>query len=221
MSERPADAVVCDALRGGLVTRALALVADLWVAHALAGSPRSVAELARETLADADTLHRLLRALASDGVFAEEAPGVFRNTVASEVLTRDGWDDFAHLFGGIWLRAATAKDALKRLGLVSLGAVYQHFRDWPCELAAANITDAELARARAQKLPPPGRPNPQPGARSPSGSPAPTRGSERLPVDLRVYRCHPDTAGRPRRRATPAAPARRVCNAGWNGLTAR
>src|SRR5215217_3178823 len=128
MSERPADAVVCDALRGGLVTRALALVADLRVAHALAGGPRSVAELAREPHADADTLHRLLRALASDGVFAEEAPGVFRNTVASEVLTRDGWDDFAHLFGGIWLRAATAKDALKRLGLVSLGAVYQHFR---------------------------------------------------------------------------------------------
>jgi hypothetical protein len=110
MSERPADAVIWDALRGGLVTRALALVADLRVAHALAGGPRSAAELARETHADADTLHRLLRALASDGVLAEESPGVFRNTAASEALTRDGWDDFAHLFGGIWLRAAAELD---------------------------------------------------------------------------------------------------------------
>ncbi|HEY3945827.1 MAG TPA: hypothetical protein VGL78_11435 [Solirubrobacteraceae bacterium] len=26
----------------------------------------------------------------------------------SEVLTRDGWDDFAHLFGGVWLQAVAA-----------------------------------------------------------------------------------------------------------------
>src|SRR5207247_1382924 len=69
-----------------------------------------VSELAAETGADADTLHRLLRALASDGIFAEEEPGVFRNTEASELLATDGWDDFAHLFGGIWLRAVLALD---------------------------------------------------------------------------------------------------------------
>jgi hypothetical protein len=62
--------------------------------------------MAQAAHADADTLHRVLRALASDGIFAEEAPGVFRNTPASDMLTRDGWDDFAHLFGGVWLRAA-------------------------------------------------------------------------------------------------------------------
>ena len=43
--------------------------------------------------ADPDTLHRLLRALASDGVFAEEEPGVFRNTEASEQLRGRGWAD--------------------------------------------------------------------------------------------------------------------------------
>jgi hypothetical protein len=56
-------------------------------------------------------LHRLLRALASEGVFAEEAPGVFRNTEASELLRRDGWDDFAHLFGGVWFHAVGELDA--------------------------------------------------------------------------------------------------------------
>src|SRR5262249_53193293 len=52
-----------------------------------------------------------LRALASDGIFEETEPGVFRNTAASEVLARDGWDDFAHLFGGAWLQAVAALDA--------------------------------------------------------------------------------------------------------------
>jgi O-methyltransferase domain len=106
-----AERVVWNALRGGLVSRALALVADLRVAETLAGGPRPVAELAQQTGTDADTLHRLLRALASDGIFAEDAPGVFRNTPASELLAGDGWDDFAHLFGGVWLRTALELDA--------------------------------------------------------------------------------------------------------------
>jgi hypothetical protein len=105
------EAVLWDALRGVLVTRALALIADLRIAQALADGPRPVEQLAREGGADADALHRLLRALASDGIFAEEQPGVFRNTPASELLSRDGWDDFAHLLGGVWLEAVGALDA--------------------------------------------------------------------------------------------------------------
>jgi hypothetical protein len=101
-----------DFLRGALATRTLGLVADLGVADALAAGPRPVHDLAREAGADPDTLHRILRALASDGVFAEEEHGVFRNTEASDALRRGGgWDDFAHLFGGVWHRAAGELDA--------------------------------------------------------------------------------------------------------------
>ncbi len=99
------------ALRGALVTRALALAADLRVAQALAAGPRSIHELARRCGADSDTLYRVLRALASDGIFEEAEPGIFGNSAASQVLARDGWDDFAHLFGGVWLRAVAALDA--------------------------------------------------------------------------------------------------------------
>jgi hypothetical protein len=106
-----AEAVIWNALRGALVTRALGLAAGLRVAEALAAGPRSHEELAREQGVDADVLYRLLRALASDGIFAEEEPGVFRNTPASELLARDGWDDFAQLFGGSWLQAVAALDA--------------------------------------------------------------------------------------------------------------
>ncbi|MEP6977422.1 MAG: methyltransferase [Thermoleophilia bacterium] len=111
MSEPSPEGRIWDLLRGALGTRALAIVADLSVADALAGGPRPVEELAREVGADAGTLHRLLRALASDGVFAEDEPGVFRNTEASDVLRQSGWDDFAHLFGGAWLQAIERLDA--------------------------------------------------------------------------------------------------------------
>jgi hypothetical protein len=111
VSEPSPEARLWELLRGALATRALAIAADLRVAHLLADGPRPVAELARETGADADTLRRVLRALATDGVFAEEAPGVFCNTPASDALRRDGWDDFAHFFGGVWHRAAGGLDA--------------------------------------------------------------------------------------------------------------
>jgi hypothetical protein len=99
MSAAAPEAVLWDALRGALVTRAPALAADLRIAHALSGGARGVDEFARDTGADAGTLDRILRALASDGIFAETAPGVFQNTAASDLLRTDGWDDFAHLFG--------------------------------------------------------------------------------------------------------------------------
>ena len=73
--------------------------------------PRAVEELAGEQRADPETLRRILRALASDGIFTEVEPGVFANTEASEVLRGDGWRDFAHLFGGTWLPAIGALDA--------------------------------------------------------------------------------------------------------------
>jgi hypothetical protein len=106
------ESTIWNLLRGALATRALGIVAELGIADALADGPRSVSELARETSSDPDALHRLLRALASDGVFAETAPGVFENTGASEVLRFEGgWDDFAHLFGGVWHRTAGELDA--------------------------------------------------------------------------------------------------------------
>jgi hypothetical protein len=114
VSPATAESVIWDALRGVVVTRTLAVVAELRIADALAGTARPVEELAREVGADADALHRLLRALASDGIFTETEPRVFANTPASELLRDDGWRNFAHLFGGVWLSAVAALDASGR-----------------------------------------------------------------------------------------------------------
>ena len=128
MSEQTPEGAVWNALRGVLVTRALAIVADLRVADALAGGERGVAELASELGADADALHRILRALASDGFFAESGPGIFRNTSSSELLRDSGWRAFAHLFGGIWMPAVAALDASGRATFPQLHSA--GFWDW-------------------------------------------------------------------------------------------
>ena len=111
MSEVAPEDAIWDVMRGALTTPALGIVAELGIPQALADGPRSVDELAGEAGADEDALHRLLRALASDGVFAEEERGVFRHTPASELLLESGWDDFAVLFGGVWYRAVERLDA--------------------------------------------------------------------------------------------------------------
>ena len=93
-------------MSGALTAKALALAAELGVADALGERARPVGEVAGEVGADAGTLHRLLRALASGGVFAEEEPGVFRNTEVSQLLRLPDWRAIAHLHGGVWHRAA-------------------------------------------------------------------------------------------------------------------
>ena len=96
------ETLLWDLMRGVMTTKALALAADLRIADELAGGPRTISELAESTGADPDKLHRTLRALASDGVFAETEAGVFRNTEESEALRGDGWPEFAHLFGSVF-----------------------------------------------------------------------------------------------------------------------
>ena len=105
MSERPPETLLWDFLRGAMMTQALAVACDLRIPDALAGGPRHVGEMARETDVDGDALHRVLRALASDGVFAETENGVFANTAASEVVRAEAWTSFAHLFGGVFYGA--------------------------------------------------------------------------------------------------------------------
>jgi len=96
-----------DFLRGALMTKALGAVVDAGVPEALADGPRPVAELE----GDPDTMHRLLRALASDGVFRETEPGVFEHTDRSRLLLGPGWREFAHLFGGVFFEATADLDA--------------------------------------------------------------------------------------------------------------
>jgi hypothetical protein len=104
------ETVLWNMLRGAMTTKALGIAADLRIAQRLAGGRRHVDDLGDATGADPSALRRILRALASDGVFAETDEGVFRNTEASELLLRDGWSEFAHLFGSVFYDATRTTD---------------------------------------------------------------------------------------------------------------
>lgn len=78
------------AMHNGFVTgRALHLAAEIGVADALAGGPRDVDELAAATGTNPGALYRLLRVLASDGVFTEFEPRRFALTGPAELLRTD------------------------------------------------------------------------------------------------------------------------------------
>ena len=85
----PPEAVISQMIFGKWVAMALSVAAKLRVADTLAAGPKAVAELAEKTGTHAPSLYRLLRALASVGVFAEDAEGRFCQTPLSEVLRSD------------------------------------------------------------------------------------------------------------------------------------
>jgi hypothetical protein len=71
------------------ISHALHLAAKLGLADLLRDGPRSAAELATDTATHAPSLRRVLRLLASAGVFAEDEDGRFSLTPLSEPLRTD------------------------------------------------------------------------------------------------------------------------------------
>jgi hypothetical protein len=76
-------------LSGYWFAQALYVAASLGIPDRLAGGAKSADILAAETLVDGDALYRLLRGLASAGIFAEVGPRTFALTPLSETL-REG-----------------------------------------------------------------------------------------------------------------------------------
>jgi O-methyltransferase domain len=76
-------------LAGSWVSQAISVAARLGIADGTQDGPKSFQELARSTNTDARSLYRLLRALASVGVFTEVAPGRFGLTPLAACLQTD------------------------------------------------------------------------------------------------------------------------------------
>jgi O-methyltransferase/methyltransferase family protein len=79
-------------LSGYWVSQSLYVAARLGIADLLDDGPQSVADLARATSTHERSLYRLLRALASIGVFAEQAGRRFALTPLAETLCSDSSD---------------------------------------------------------------------------------------------------------------------------------
>lgn len=88
-SSAPPEAVLTQMLLGSLASQALYVAAKLGVADLLVEGPKPVDELAKATDTDAPSLYRVLRALASMGVFEERENQVFALTSNAEPLRSD------------------------------------------------------------------------------------------------------------------------------------
>jgi ubiquinone/menaquinone biosynthesis C-methylase UbiE len=76
-------------LFGFLITQALYTAAELGIADLLTSGPRSADDLASASGAEASSLYRVLRLLASEGVFTETGDGWFALTPMADALRRD------------------------------------------------------------------------------------------------------------------------------------
>jgi SAM-dependent methyltransferase len=74
---------------GYMVSTALYVAVRLKIADRLAGGPRSAADLARETQTNEDALYRVLRLLASVGVFEEGQSRTFSQNEVSSLVRSD------------------------------------------------------------------------------------------------------------------------------------
>jgi hypothetical protein len=85
----PPEAVLTQMLLGSLASQALYVAAKIGIADLLVDGPKRVDELAKATETDAPSLYRVLRALASMGVFKEEDNQVFALTPTADPLRSD------------------------------------------------------------------------------------------------------------------------------------
>lgn len=89
---RPANSAqdVLDLTTGFWISQAIYVAAKLGVADSLRGGPKSAAELATTCGVHAPSLYRVMRALASLQIFAEDAERKFALTPAAKYLASDG-----------------------------------------------------------------------------------------------------------------------------------
>lgn len=105
MPERPPGAALSQLLRGSLVTQLIHVAAALGVADHLSAGPKSSQDLAKAVNANPEALYRVLRALASLGIFVETDPGTFSMTPLAEPLQSDVPGSLrasAILYGASW-----------------------------------------------------------------------------------------------------------------------
>jgi hypothetical protein len=121
---------------GYWLPRALHVVADLGIADALDQEPRSAADLAKEVGADANALDRILRLLASHGVF-DRRSGKYVHNELSRALRSDhpqSMRAYVRLVGlPVFWKSWGALEQVVRSGKPAVGDIFAYFREHPQE----------------------------------------------------------------------------------------
>lgn len=113
-------------LGGYWITQAIYVAAELGIADLLANGPLTVEELANHSNADGKALYRVLRALASAGIFSENGDLTFSLTPLAENLRSDipgsqrsfailSGAEFFQTWGGLLHSVRTGEDAFTKI----------------------------------------------------------------------------------------------------------
>jgi predicted transcriptional regulator len=145
---------------GALMSQALYVIAKVGVADLVANGPKSVSELAAATETNESALYRVLRSLASVGVFRETDPKMFALTPLAEPLRSDvpnsirngvifmGEEWHWRVWGDMLYSVRTGKPAW---GRIHGGEVFDYFAANPeqSEIFNRAMTDMSMATAPA------------------------------------------------------------------------
>lgn len=132
--------IVYSWLAGAWVSQSMAVVANLGIADRLKFGPKTCAELAADTGTHAPSLYRVMRALASIGLFSEDVDGRFTTTRLGRYLERDAPDSIhslAVMVGSEWhwrawgALAHTVRTGEPAFGLVTASEAYEYFAQHP------------------------------------------------------------------------------------------
>ena len=92
----PANVAIIEMVQGFYISRAIGVAADLNLAELIKDGRKSIAELAVLTKTHEESLYRLMRMLASQGVFIEKEDRFFENNSLSNTLL-DQQDSMKHM----------------------------------------------------------------------------------------------------------------------------
>lgn len=153
--ERPASAVLRDLVNGYQISQAIHVAATLGVADLLADGPKRSDELAADLSAHPGALYRLLRALATVGVFREEPGQRFTLTPLGDCLRSDaaeplrGWAAYIgrppawQAWAGLLDSVRTGENAFRRVHGVS---VWEYRAAHPAEGMVFDRAMTDLSR---------------------------------------------------------------------------
>jgi hypothetical protein len=120
----PLDAILMQMLFGGLMQQSISVAAKLGIADLLADGPRTAADLAANTETHEPSLYRVLRMLASAGIFSEISDQTFGLTPLASLLRSDvpnSMRDVAIMQGEAW----NCRNTIELMHSVKTGATGQ------------------------------------------------------------------------------------------------
>ena len=101
-NQLPPQAQLMQYIVGKWISKPIYVAAELRIADILADGPKDIAELARTSHSHAPFLYRVLRALASVGIFAEKDDKKFELTPMAELLRSGAMRSIALMFNSDW-----------------------------------------------------------------------------------------------------------------------